>query len=132
MTLASLERALPVAHSKQLLEALNLRAMGSVHYALDELEAALVSLQQAISISRNIGEFELEAGALFMVGLIYSELAEFELATGYLQKALSLSREVGDRELEIQALHLIASTYTKLGNELAAKRYSRQLDDSLN
>jgi tetratricopeptide (TPR) repeat protein len=64
------------------------------------VERAIEHYQQALAISREIGDRRGEGNRLGNLGLAYADLGQVERAIEHYQQALTISREIGDRRAE--------------------------------
>jgi len=76
-----------------------------------QLEAALVSFQQALAIARDRGNPRNESIALSHLGQVYTVLGRSEKALEHLQQALSLARTLESRQIEVAVLSQLGDTY---------------------
>ncbi len=83
-------------------------------------------MNQALPLSRAVGDRGREATTLNNIGAIYSELGEKQKALGYYNQALPLRRAVGDRGGEAATLNNIGRVYLKLGEKQKALEYLNQ------
>ena len=73
-----------------------------------QLDAARVSLEQALEIYRETGDRAGEGTTLNNIGYIYSARGENAMALDYLQKSLKIYREIGNRQGEGTTLNNIS------------------------
>ena len=94
------------------------RLLGTVGVAyadLGEVEKAIGYYEQALVISREIGDRRGEGNRLGNLGNAYARLGEVEKAIGYHEQALVISREIGDRRGEGSVLGNLGIAYARLG-----------------
>ncbi len=90
---------------------------------LGEKRKALSYYDQALSITREVGDRQVEAHTLSNIGVTYSSLGEQQKALAHLNQALRLSQDVGDRRGEIDRLGNIAKAHRDLGNLTEARTH---------
>ena len=77
-----------------------LSELGTISYLLSEPRKAIEFDDQALAISREIGDRRGEGNALRKLGNAYSELGEPRKAIEFHEQAMKISREIGDRRGE--------------------------------
>jgi tetratricopeptide (TPR) repeat protein len=85
-------------------EAAFLRLLGNAYKDLGDARKAIEQYEQALAISREIGDKSGEGAALGSLGLAYAALGETRKAIEYYEQALAIAREIGDRRGEGNAL----------------------------
>jgi tetratricopeptide (TPR) repeat protein len=90
--------------------------LGWAYNNLGNTQQALEALQQALAISREVGDRIMEAATLSSIGDIHADLGNTQQALEALQQALAISREVGDHTEEARTLNNIGKVYYTLGN----------------
>jgi tetratricopeptide (TPR) repeat protein len=93
-----------------------------------QLEAALSSLQHALTVYREIGNKEGEGTTLNNISLIYDARSDYKTALKYLKESLMISREIGDKEGEGTTLNNIGQIYDAFSDYDTALKY---LEESL-
>ncbi len=93
-----------------------LTELGIVHFLLSETRKAIECYEQALVISRNIGERECEGKALFYLGNAYVGLGDVRKAIDYYELALTIAREIGDRKGEAIACWNLGLAYEEVGD----------------
>jgi tetratricopeptide (TPR) repeat protein/DNA-binding MarR family transcriptional regulator len=93
-----------------------------------QLEAALNSLQHALTMYKEIGDKEGEGATLNNISVIYDARGEYKTALKYLEESLQISREIGDKEGEGTTLNNISQIYHTRGEYETALEY---LEESL-
>ncbi|WP_427157360.1 CHAT domain-containing protein [Aliinostoc sp. HNIBRCY26] len=84
-------------------------------------QAALKTVQQALSIYRKVKDKQGEGKALNYLGNIYSDgLDEYNQSINYYQQALKIARQNNDSSLEVRALSNLGLTKFQLGNPQSA------------
>ena len=89
-------------------EAFELIQQGMQYIGSGELQPAVDSLNEALTISRDIGDRQLESIALIARGKALSELGESDSAHTSLQDGLAIAQDLGDSELEALAESVLA------------------------
>jgi CHAT domain-containing protein/Tfp pilus assembly protein PilF len=93
---------------------------------LGETQKALDHLNQALPLSRVVGDRAREAATLNSFGAVYDALGEKRKALEYLNQALPLCRAMGDRAGEAATLTNIGKVYDDLGEKQKALDYYSQ------
>ncbi len=73
-----------------------LRTVGLAHHRLGEVEKAIGYHEQALVISREIGDRRGEGSDLGNLGLAYAGVGEVEKAAALLQQAKVIGEQIGD------------------------------------
>ena len=89
----------PLLEDKQVHGAV-LGNLGNAYSHLGELRKAIEYYEQALKISKEIGDRRGEGNRLGNLGLAYSHLGEPRKAIEYYEQALKISKEIGDRHGE--------------------------------
>ena len=79
------------------------------------MRRAIEYYEQALVISREIGDRRGEGTALGNLGIAYADLGEVRRAIEYYEQALVISREIGDRRGEGEPLGNLGNAYAGLG-----------------
>mgnify|MGYP000293313587 CR=1 FL=1 len=118
-----------IAVSRQLVNNINsqtrrlcLNQIGNSYNYLGNYGRAIDYYQQALVISREIGDRGGEGAALGNLGNAYFSLGQYERAIDFLQQALVISREIGNRRGEGCDLGSLGNAYNSLG------QYERAID----
>jgi tetratricopeptide (TPR) repeat protein len=110
------------------LEASALNGLGTIHSALSDYRQALNLWQQALRLSRELGDREGEVDLLNNLGAISATTGAAQQALDYYQQALSIAREVGYRRMEARLLLNVGVRYLALGEpHRAAERLQEAL-----
>ena len=107
-------------------EADRLFNQGVEEYYRSQYRQALQSWQQALTISREIGDRQGEGNALGNLGNAYYSLGQYQQASDYYQQALTIAREIGDRQGEGTALGNLGLACLSLGQYQQAIDYHQQ------
>jgi tetratricopeptide (TPR) repeat protein len=96
------------------LQAANLGSLGRVYRALGQAERAIEFHEQALTITRQIGD---RAGGqrLGNLGRAYHDLGQFVQAIRLYEEALVIASEIGDRQEEGDQLNRLGLAYRALG-----------------
>ena len=103
-----------------------LNEAGRVYKASGNLEDALALHQQALAISREIGDRRGEGVTLNNISQIYSARGDYDTALKYLEQSLDICQEIGDRAGEGTTLNNISQIYHARGDYAAALKYLEQ------
>jgi tetratricopeptide (TPR) repeat protein len=110
--------------------------LGIAHRRLGETHKAIEYYQQALEISREIGDRVGEGNRLGNLGIAYRRLGEAHKAIEFYKQALEIIREVGDRRLEGYHLGNLGVAFYDLAEIHKAVEYfqqalkiSREVDD---
>jgi tetratricopeptide (TPR) repeat protein len=107
-------------------EGVHLGNLGNAYAALGEARRAIEYHQQALAISREIGDRRGEGSDLGNLGNAYYSLGEARRAIEHHQQALAISREAGDRCTEGNTLGALGNAYAALGEARRAIEYHQQ------
>jgi tetratricopeptide (TPR) repeat protein len=99
---------------------------GRVYKASGNLEDALALHQQALAISREIGDRRGEGVTLNNISQIYHDRGDYATALKYLEQSLSISREIDDKAGEGARLNNLAATAYAKGDYATALKYLEQ------
>ncbi len=109
------------ASSRTRLELLN--QLGKAHQSIREFDKAKFYFQQAIELSREIGDKREEASSLFDLGSVCHDTREFELAKQFLNQSLLICKQTGNKQGQ-------AKVYNQLGIVTQALReYDEAIDN---
>ena len=103
-----------------------LGTLGLAHYRLAEVEKSISYYEQALAISREIGDRQGESNSLGSLGNAYASLGEVEKAISCHEQALVISREIGDRQGEGSDLGNLGNAYASLGEVEKSISYDEQ------
>jgi CHAT domain-containing protein/Tfp pilus assembly protein PilF len=84
-------------------------------WSTSQFAAALEKWQQALAITREVGDRRGEGTTLSNIGLVYDSLGQYPKALEFYQQALAILREIGDRSGEGTTLNNIGGVYDSLG-----------------
>ncbi|MBW4492842.1 MAG: CHAT domain-containing protein [Oscillatoria princeps RMCB-10] len=115
----------PVAQTKKA-EADRLLQQGADQYYTSKFREAWQSLQQALTLYREIGDRDGEAASLENLGIAYHSLGRYTLAIDYHRQSLEIEREIGNRREEAASLGSLGNAYYSLGRYTLAIDYHRQ------
>jgi CHAT domain-containing protein len=90
----------------------------------DQLDAAIQSWQQALTIYQKIGDRQSQGGVLNSIGLAYRNLGQYPKALESLQQALDLLKAVGDRGAIGTTFSNMGLVYSSMGKYSQAVEYS--------
>lgn len=127
-----LEQALELARTKhdRHHEGYILCLIGDLHITstVEEKQKSFAFYNQALGISREIGDRWTEAFALTQLGLVYASLSETKKAFDYFLPVLEVFRALGDKQGELETLNYIGGLYSWLGdNQKAIDHYIQAL-----
>ncbi len=95
---------------------------GKKQYETGEYEAALKSLQQALTLYRQTGDRSGEAQTLLLIGSVYVETGTDDKAgEDALQKALTVAKEIKDSKLEGRILMTFGRLYLNTNQDAKAQ-----------
>jgi tetratricopeptide (TPR) repeat protein len=100
--------------------------LGTTYYYLGDYQKAIEYFEQALIISREIGDRSGEGADLGNLGIAYSNLGQVEKAIEYYEQALVIAREIGDRRGEGNQLGNLGIAYSNLGQVEKAIEYYEQ------
>jgi tetratricopeptide (TPR) repeat protein len=107
-------------------EGVCLSYLGIAYHSLGQVREAIGYYEEALAISREIGDRRGEGNALGNLGIAYYSLGQVREAIGYHEQALAISREIGDRRGEGRHLGNLGLAYADLGQVREAIRYHEQ------
>jgi tetratricopeptide (TPR) repeat protein len=93
----------------------NLSSLGNACYGLSQFERSITYHQQALKISREIGDKRSEGNQLGKLGRACRALRQFGRTIDLLQQAISIAHEMGDRYNEILHLGNLGISHRRLG-----------------
>ncbi|MGD0652799.1 MAG: tetratricopeptide repeat protein [Thermoguttaceae bacterium] len=93
---------------------------------MGDLQNALNTLNDALQLTINIHNRELESDTLNNISVIYHARGDYSRALEQLEKSLAISREIGDREGEGTTLNNISQVYDARGDYGHALDYLEQ------
>jgi len=88
-----------------------------------DMEKAVQKLEQALVVSRKLGEEKGESNCLNEIGYIYYSWGQYTKALEYYEKSLEISRKIGDMKGEGVILHNIGYIYYSWGQYTKALEY---------
>jgi tetratricopeptide (TPR) repeat protein len=88
----------PARISRWLSVSATLNNMGEVYRATGRPQQALTLYEQALPISREVGDCRGEGTALGNLGNVYADLGEMDRAVGYYEQAMAIDQDIGNRE----------------------------------
>jgi len=97
------------------LDMINLGNLGRAYRALGRIGQAGNLYREAMTIAREIGNWENEGVWLSELGRAYHELGQFKQALQVAEKALAIFRRISDRSKEAMELGNLGITYRALG-----------------
>ncbi|HEY9632755.1 MAG TPA: CHAT domain-containing protein [Coleofasciculaceae cyanobacterium] len=109
-------RVLAQAQDSRKASADQLFGQGSQQYQKGQLEAAIQSWQQALSIYQQLEDRKHEAMVLRNLGATYIAMENYSKAIEFLQLFLPLAKATGDRQGEAQGLGNLGIAYKELGD----------------
>jgi tetratricopeptide (TPR) repeat protein len=102
--------------------------LGNAYCLLGQVEKAIEYYEQALVITKEIGDRRGDGNHLGNLGLAYSLLGQVEKAIEYYEKALVIAKEIGDRQGEGNDLGNLGNAYSLLGQvEKAIEYYEKAL-----
>ena len=103
-----------------------LNSVGYLYFALGEQAQALDYYNQALLLSRSVGDRTGEARTLNNIGGVYNAMGDKQQALDYYTQALPLRRSVGDKAGEAATLNNIGLVYDDLSDRPQALNYYNQ------
>ncbi|AKB47158.1 hypothetical protein MSKOL_1381 [Methanosarcina sp. Kolksee] len=100
--------------------------LGLTYMQLGYVKRAIEYYEQALKISREIGDRRGEGNHLGNLGNAYSDLGEPRKAIEYYEQALKISKEIGDRRNEGNWLGNLGNAYSHLGEPRKVIEYYEQ------
>ena len=107
-------------------EASTLGNLGLAYWSLGEVQQAIQSYEQHLTITRDLGDRRGEGNALGNLGVVYTQLGESRQAIYFNEQALIIDRELGDRRGEGTALGNLGLAYMRLGETERAMTFFKQ------
>jgi tetratricopeptide (TPR) repeat protein len=102
--------------------------LGRAHSSLGTMTQALQCYQQALNISKEMGNRNMEAATLNNIGLVYQATGQPQQALHQYQEALPITREIGNRNTEAATLNNIGLVYQATGQpQQALQQYQEAL-----
>ncbi|HEY9607970.1 CHAT domain-containing tetratricopeptide repeat protein [Allocoleopsis sp.] len=92
----------------------------------NQMEAAIQSLQKALTLYREINDRQGEGSTLLSLGSAYFSLGNYAKALEYNQQRLDLMQKISDRQGEASALGMLSNIYSILGNKAKTLEYQLQ------
>lgn len=92
---------------------------------LNDFPAALQAAEEAVRLSRQLGDRRQEAISLRRMAIIHNSQVHPEQAKPFAEAALALHRELGDRTEESHALNVLGMVYAWLDQPEAAEQHLR-------
>jgi tetratricopeptide (TPR) repeat protein/NAD-dependent SIR2 family protein deacetylase len=89
---------------------------GQIFYKISEFKNAIRYFEQALRITRKIGDKQKEGSWLGNLGNAYRSLGDYRKAIDYYEEALTIAREIGDKQNERGWLDSLGNVYDKLGD----------------
>jgi CHAT domain-containing protein/tetratricopeptide (TPR) repeat protein len=119
----ALDQALPVWQASDARDKIRtLLNLGYAHFDLRRLDKARSYYDQALQISRDMGNQRGEAQALTAIGGVFAYSGDKQAALDYQNQAINLFRRIGDRNGEAVALNGLGYVYRSLAE------YEKSLD----
>jgi tetratricopeptide (TPR) repeat protein len=100
--------------------------LGTVYLKLGETKKGIEYFEQALNISREIGNRRGEGSCLGNLGIAYFKVGETKKGIEYLERSLNISREIGDKAGEGNRLGNLGNVYSDLGETKKAIEYYEQ------
>ncbi|MCE3229471.1 MAG: nprA, partial [Bacteroidetes bacterium] len=89
----------------------------------NENDSALVMYDEALKISKQVGDVYALGGTYGNIGYIYKKEGDYKKALDYFFKALGIVKEIGNKEFMIESYKNIADTYKDLKDFEKAYQY---------
>lgn len=100
--------------------------LGIAYKSLSEFNRAIEFFQQALAISRKIGDHNGEMASLNNLGLAYNSLCQYQQAIQLYHQSLRMAREIADLNGEASALNNLGEAYSSLGEYHQAIHFHQQ------
>jgi tetratricopeptide (TPR) repeat protein len=97
--------------------------LGNAYSSLGKVEKAIKYYEDALTISKKIGDGRGEGNSLGSLGNAYSNLGQDAKAIEYYKGALVIARETGDRRVEGMVIGSLGNAYSNLGQYAKAIEY---------
>jgi tetratricopeptide (TPR) repeat protein len=114
-TISTTQTLLPAASAQstasQVAEVNRLVNQGIQQFEASQYQAAIQSYQQALRISRDIGDRTVEASLLLSLSYSYYLLSQYDQSIDYSQQSLSIFQALDDRIGEASALNSLGIAY---------------------
>jgi hypothetical protein len=94
---------------------------GAVHFRLSEFRASIEAHQYLLEMTRQLGDRNEEAEALYQIGSGFLRAHEFEQALEFSRQAQALAAEVGNQHILPASLFVIASVHAALHKKSGQK-----------
>jgi tetratricopeptide (TPR) repeat protein len=107
-------------------ECVHLDELGVAYLRHGQCEEAVEYLEQALTVSKELGDRQGIGRASGDLGRAYCGLAQYQHALELLEQSLSISRELGDRLEEAMALCSCGKAYFRLGQYDRAREHHAQ------
>jgi tetratricopeptide (TPR) repeat protein len=107
-------------------EANHYKNLGIAHLEMGNLQTSIDTLNNALTIYREVGNQRGEGSTLGNLGLVYNAKGEYLKALEYFQQHLAIAERAGDRFGEGNALGNIGMAYKNLGKTHLALSYHEQ------
>ena len=105
-----------------------LGGLGNIYSLLGQAERATEYYQQALAISREIGDQWLEGAVLGCLGSVYRDLGQVKQAIEHYEQALAIARQIGDRRRVGSQVGHLGLAHRDLGQvEQAIEHYEQAL-----
>jgi tetratricopeptide (TPR) repeat protein len=109
-----------------------LNAVGWCHAHLGNYQQAIISCEQAIGMSRELGDRFVEGAALDTLGYIYHHLRRYPEAINCYENSFGLQRERGDHYNQAVVIRHLGDTHYAAGDLIAARGAWQQALNVLN
>jgi tetratricopeptide (TPR) repeat protein len=107
-------------------EAYHLSRLGGSYENSGDANRAIELYEQALKISREVGDRLQEAETLGALGRVHATLGNWRHSVDSLEQSLRLSRDIGDRRREGDALGGLGEAYSSLGEPRRAIEFFEQ------
>ncbi|MBD2042995.1 CHAT domain-containing protein [Microcoleus sp. FACHB-672] len=107
-------------------EASQLLEQGTQQLKANQVEAAIESWQQALTIYRQLKNRQGEGWAVGNLGAAYYSINNYNKAIEYYQQSLAIAQEINDPKGQLYALGNLGIAYKDLGNYEKAMEYHEQ------
>jgi tetratricopeptide (TPR) repeat protein len=103
-----------------------LNNVAAFYLKVGDLETALARLEQALPMTRDMGDRPLECRTLANIGEVYLKQQKNQQAAESLREALTIASELELPELEINAMSQLGLAYSAMGNYALALNHFRR------